>query len=287
MARRAFDRSQPLLSPTGRRGATPLPAFRRLRISRIDPGLPATIGQPQRICYNSHMNAEPEDPNDPTDGTDGAAGKPSEGAQPGTPRDAHSEELLVRFADGDDSALGELIEREAPRILRRVDARLPRQLKRRVGASDILQLTAVDLLSVRKRFRNQGVPAFRNMVLTIANLNVAKTIEREGAQKRDVRREKAKRHNATESQGDTVDRVIGSRQQTPSEILQQKEKADALKNCFAALKPADQEVIQLIDYEEVGYEAVASRLGISREAARQRHHRAIQNLRNLMKDAEG
>ena len=55
-------------------------------------------------------------------------------------RDERSETLLSRFARGEDRALGMLIQRETPRILRRARARMKGRIRRRLGASDILQL---------------------------------------------------------------------------------------------------------------------------------------------------
>ena len=102
------------------------------------------------------------------------------------PVDPGSVELLRRFADGDESALEHLIEVEGARLLPYIERRLPAFLRRRVGASDILQNTVVDLLDVRERFEDRGVPAFRKMLNVMADLAIARAIERERAQKRDV-----------------------------------------------------------------------------------------------------
>ena len=125
-----------------------------------------------------------------------------------------AEELLTRFAQGDDSALGELVEKETPRILKRIRGKLPGRLRNRVGASDILQHTAANLVSIRNRFENRGLPAFRRMLNTIADNILLNTIERENADKRNVGRE-VRRAAAGESQPSELVARLAASQSTP------------------------------------------------------------------------
>ena len=60
------------------------------------------------------------------------------------------------------------------------------------------------------------------------------------------------------------------------------EDAVLLQRCFSRLSVNDREIIQLIDYDEVGYEQAAEALEITSEAARQRHSRAIARLRDFL-----
>lgn len=195
--------------------------------------------------------------------------------------------LLARFANGDESALEELIDQEGPRILRRLEGKIPAGMRRRVGASDILQHTMVDLLSVQERFENRGLAAFRKLLSNMADLSLAQAIRRERAKKRDIIRECAPPPGfGTESRViDPVDRVPAD-QTSPSRVLSREEAAESMRRAFAQLEPADQEIIRWIDYEDLGYEEAARRLDLNLKAVQKRHSRAIGRLRESMRRAD-
>jgi len=92
------------------------------------------------------------------------------------PIDPGSVELLRRFAEGDEAALERLVVKEGARLLPYIERRLPAWLRRRVGASDILQNTIVDLLDVREQFEDRGIPAFRRLLNVMAELALARAI---------------------------------------------------------------------------------------------------------------
>ena len=193
------------------------------------------------------------------------------------------EELVSRFARGDDSALGELVERETPRILNRVRSRIPRELRRRMGGSDLLQLTAAELVKMRGQFENRGVGAFREMVATITDRALATVVQRERALKRDLDREHHPEPAGDASSGGTwtdLGGAIDSR--TPSRVARNREATRRLQECFESLSAEHRQIIELIDYECWPYSDAASLLGIADSTVRKRHSRAIARLRELM-----
>ncbi len=196
------------------------------------------------------------------------------------PDDPLSADLLSDFASGDDSALGHLLEREAPRIVGEMRVRLPRDVRSRLGGSDILQLTALELMRMRERFENQGVGAFRELVATLADQALSNSVRRERAQKRTTGREVA----ATPPRsGDSIPpAVYPVDTNTPSRTVHRKESVDRLQACLDELLEIDRTILQMIDYEELTYAQVAERLGISVSAAQKRHSRAMARLRELM-----
>jgi RNA polymerase sigma-70 factor (ECF subfamily) len=198
------------------------------------------------------------------------------------PVDAESVELLRRFADGDDAALARLVEKEGARLLPYIERKLPAYLRRRVGASDILQNTIVDLLEVRERFEDRGVPAFRRMLNVMADLALARAVERERAQKRDVARDRGPGTVAggTGSQ-DGLAKLPGAGA-SPSAEVRRGEDRERLKRALDTLSSEDREILRLVDGEEAGYDAVARRLGVTPAAARKRHSRAVGRLRKLL-----
>ena len=62
----------------------------------------------------------------------------------------------------------------------------------------------------------------------------------------------------------------------------EEERIQALERSLERLTEEQRETIDLIDYQDVGYEEAARRMGISVDAARQRHHRAIARLREVL-----
>jgi len=194
-----------------------------------------------------------------------------------------SAELLSRFADGDDSALGELFERETPRILNRMRSHLPRDLRPRLGASDLLQLTATELVKMRARFENRGVGAFHEMVGRIADRAMLDAIHRERALKRSPDRERrAPGADPRYGASDGPRSLDPADTHTPSRSCDRNETARRVKACFELLGEPDRRIIHLIDYEEQSYEEAARALGIGRTAARKRHSRAIARLGELV-----
>ena len=198
------------------------------------------------------------------------------------PIDQGSVELLRKFTEGEEAALERLIEKEGQRLLPYIERKLPAFLRRRMGASDILQNTVVDLLGVRERFEDRGIPAFRKMLRVMADLSIARAIERERAQKRDVGRDRGPGTLAggTGSQ-DGLQRLPGDGA-TPSREIRKQESHEALARAFAELTTEEQEILTLIDYRDQSYAQVSQKLGITEAAARKRHSRAVARLREIL-----
>jgi RNA polymerase sigma factor (sigma-70 family) len=194
--------------------------------------------------------------------------------------DAALEGLLRRYAEGDSAALGELVEREAEGLARWPDRRMTPRLQRRVGVSDIIQQTAVELVFLGPRFENRGAGAFRRLLRTIAGRVLASAFARERAQKRDSQRGQGWVPAASRS------RRASGHGEAPSRQVLRREEIDAVRRRDARLPPADQETVQLFDYEGLTYAEIARRLGISEAVARKRHSLAVARLRRLM-DADG
>jgi RNA polymerase sigma factor (sigma-70 family) len=197
----------------------------------------------------------------------------------------NSEELLTRFAEGDDSALGRLLDREAPRIVGRMRARLPGDVRARLGGSDIMQLTALELIRMRERFDNRGVGAFRELVATIADHALSKAVVRERAQKRTPLRERPQMPTGSDESSGRMPAAVDTH--TPSRDADRKESVDHLQACLEELMEADRSILRMIDYEDQSYAEVAEELGLSSAAVQKRHSRAVIRLRNLMKRERG
>ena len=198
------------------------------------------------------------------------------------PVETGSVELLRRFAEGEEAALAILVEKEGKRLLPYIERKLPAYLRRRVGASDILQNTVVDLLGVRDRFEDRGVLAFRKMLNVMADLSLAKAIERERAKKRDVTKDRGPGTlgGGTGSRDGLQGLVAESA--TPSAEFRRREDRERLAELIAELPEEERDLLRLVDYERLSYAEVATRLGITEVTARKRHSRAVARLRDRM-----
>lgn len=183
--------------------------------------------------------------------------------------------LLDRYSRGDRSALGDLVEREEEGLRRWLAKKMPAQLLRRVGISDIIQQTSIELLTIQKRFENRGIGSFRKLLRGIAAKMLANTIDREYARKRSLSRHDQPRPPSVSS--------LPSPAKTPSQILAGKETAAAVRDCYSRLSDPDREILRLVDYEGIAYDEIARDLGISPVAVRKRYSRASARLRELFR----
>lgn len=201
------------------------------------------------------------------------------------PQERTAEEWLQRFSAGDDSALGHLVEKEFPKLRRKVEARLGADLRRRIDASDILQQAAIDLMHLRDRFENRGLDAFRGFLKKVTELNLKRVIEHELAQKRDPRKEKRRSRNTGGSVSlDPLGNLAASIS-SPSAPMRQEEAIELLHRCLQMLPESDRELLRMVDEEGCSYEEVATVLKITVETCHRRHSRAIARLRQIAEAA--
>ncbi|MFN0058577.1 MAG: RNA polymerase sigma factor [Planctomycetota bacterium] len=194
-------------------------------------------------------------------------------------------DLVARICHGDRAALAELAARETPRLMRRLERRIPASLRRRIGASDLVQMTLADLAAKQDALEDRGVAAFRRLVTEIADGQLARAFVRERAQRRDMLREQRVEPRSDVSGTHVaggISQIPGS-VATPSQALALTEEVAQMRAAFPRLSASDQEIIRWIDYEEISYDEVAQRLDISVKTAQKRHSRAVSALREILR----
>ncbi|MCA8961601.1 MAG: sigma-70 family RNA polymerase sigma factor [Planctomycetes bacterium] len=197
----------------------------------------------------------------------------------GRTRSDAEDDLLTRFARGEGEALERLFRSEEPGLRRHLGARIPRGMERRWGVSDILQQTVIELIEMRDRFEVRGGPAFRGLVTRVAERALARAVRRERAAKRDIGRHA--------SVAGSMAQWVYSPGPSPSGISMRREDLDALRASFDRLPCGDRLLLRMIDAEGRDYTEVAQALGITEAAARQRRHRALNRLRDLVDSIDG
>jgi RNA polymerase sigma factor (sigma-70 family) len=74
-------------------------------------------------------------------------------------------------------------------------------------------------------------------------------------------------------------------QETPSRIVSRGEEEEIVRAAIAALSDLDREVILARDYDGLDFAAIGERLGLTAEAARKRHERAVRRLGTALVEA--
>ncbi len=198
-----------------------------------------------------------------------------------------TEQLLLRVAGGDDSAINQLLESSRPGLMRMVRTRIDPRVSARFDPSDVVQDT---LMEAHKRlaeyFRKSDVP-FHVWLRFLAWQRLAQLYRQHvGAERRSVAREVHRKHAAGDSERMFVDRLAGNIT-GPVVRAVREEARRRVRGALQLLRPHDREVLELRYLEQMNTREIASLLNISEEAVSTRHFRAIQRLHELVEFSEG
>jgi len=182
------------------------------------------------------------------------------------------EELVRRFRAGDETAARDLFERHADELRARVARNLPRAMRPRVAASDVVQETWLAAFLRLEGFEDRGDGSFRRWLGTIVENKVLDEVRHHvGAGKRDVRRE-------IDVQSGIVRLAGASPERSASADLRDAEDKAQVERAMSALPDAQREVMRLVHEERLTVEQAASRMGRSLAAARKLYARAVLRL---------
>jgi len=188
-------------------------------------------------------------------------------------RQASTEQLLVEQAKaGDEVALVSLFDRHAPRLKRRIRARLSRAVRRRVSDSDILQETWMAVTRGLEDFEYRGRGSFGAWTTRIADNAARKQVRHHAGT--------AKRSAATEvtrgQRQDTAHHVGPA--PTPSGTAMAREMLLSIRAGMDALPESYRTVIELLQHRRVTILEAAELMGRSPNAVKKLHARALAEL---------
>jgi RNA polymerase sigma-70 factor (ECF subfamily) len=199
-----------------------------------------------------------------------------EGEGPGS----SDEDLVERARAGDGEALRLLLNRHEPSLRDRVRRELPASLRRKVGASDVIQEAYLGVHRNLANFEPRGEGSFERWLARIVDNKVRDTLRHYLARgKRGRQREVSRPHRA-----DT--RQFPARQPTPSAIAMAAELEARVRESFERLSPDHQDALRLLRDEGLSMEQAGERLGRSGEAMRKLYARAVTRLRELTREME-
>jgi RNA polymerase sigma-70 factor (ECF subfamily) len=156
-----------------------------------------------------------------------------------------TEQLLARAAQGDQAALGQLLERHRPRLRHMIALRLDRRLLGRLDPSDVLQETLAEAARRLADYARLRPLPFYPWLRQLAWERLVQLHRRHvRAGKRSVRREQAGLPPSDESALALADRLV-SRGSSPSARLRRSEQHRRVQAMLAQLAESDREVLVL------------------------------------------
>ncbi len=199
--------------------------------------------------------------------------------------DAETEELL-RCAGGGDAgvpALEQLLTRHRDRLRRMVAIRLDRRVAPLVDPSDVVQEALADASRKLDDFiRDRPLPFYPWLRRLAAERIIQCHRHHLGTQKRDVTRTgRLDLPLPDESASLLADRLVSSGT-SPSQRVVRDEQASRLREVLDRLGPNDREVLVMCYLEELSFAEIATALGITENAAKVRHFRAMERIRKLI-----
>jgi RNA polymerase sigma-70 factor (ECF subfamily) len=196
--------------------------------------------------------------------------------------DPETEELLQNASRGG-LALGHLLERHRDRLRRMVAVRLDSRLAPVVDPSDVVQEALADASRKLDDFLRDRPLPFYPWLRRLAGERITQFHRRHlRTQKRAVtHEERLDLALPDESASRLADRLASSAT-SPSQQLLRAEQARRLREVLGRLSSNDREVLVLCYLEELDFGEIAAALGISENAAKVRHFRALERVRKLL-----
>jgi RNA polymerase sigma-70 factor (ECF subfamily) len=196
---------------------------------------------------------------------------PEEPREPAA-NESSDEELVRRIREGDEAATRELFDRHLPALRAKAQARLPASVRGKVGASDVVQEAWISAFLALGDFKDAGGGSFAAWVRRIVERKVSDEVRRHArVKKRSAQREVRWATKAQHLEPDLS-------QPTPSQVVGDDERADALREAVAGLDPDHANVIRLVHEEGLTLVDAGRRMGRTPDATRMLYGRAMQRL---------
>lgn len=175
---------------------------------------------------------------------------------------------------GDEAALGRLTNELRPYLRRVIQRELTSMACRTPDDdSDLIQQTLLKAVQSVETFRGNTIDQWRVWLATFARNEVRMAVRYWNSQKRSVQR-------STEGLQEFISEVPAD-DDGPSAEIRKQELAKQLSRALQGLSESERQIIGWRQDQGLTHAAIAERLGISVDAARQRCKSAMDNLRKL------
>jgi RNA polymerase sigma-70 factor (subfamily 1) len=192
--------------------------------------------------------------------------------------DARSDirELIDRARQGAPDAVGRIFEAVRSQLLELADTELPSDLRMKIGPSDLVQETALDMQRDFGQFTGTTAEECYAWLRQVLQHNVVDAIRRyRMAQKRDVTREAR-----LDRKGSAAGQQRGEVGRLPDGSAIRREEAAEVHAVLAKLPADHRRVLELRYWGGMSFRAMAPALGRSPEAVRKLWYRALERLQD-------
>jgi RNA polymerase sigma-70 factor (ECF subfamily) len=192
-------------------------------------------------------------------------------------------------ADGNDAALGALLQRHEARLRRMMVFRMDPRLQGRVDPSDVIQEVCLAAAkSLPDYLRQPGMPFFLWLRGIAGNKLLELHRHHLGTPMRDARREVSLyRASMPEATSAALAAQLMGRFSRPSEVAIRAEVKIRLQEALNQMDPVDREVLALRHFEHLTNAEAAEVLGIKEGASGKRYLRALERLRDILTGMPG
>lgn len=183
--------------------------------------------------------------------------------------------LLADAREGCPKSLGKVFESMRSRLLLLARRELPEAVQAKVGPSDLVQETAIDMQQHFRQFRGNTAEECFAWLRTVLRNNVVDAIRRyELSQKRDSAREV----RIADRSGYGVKDPLPVSTRLPDGSAIRREDMAAVSRALAMLSPDHRELLELRYWQGLSFADIGTRLNRSPDAVRKMWYRAVENL---------
>ena len=204
------------------------------------------------------------------------------------PPQDETERLLGQIREGDLLAQEVLLQRYVDRLKRAVAFRMDPRLCKRLGASDIVQEALIDASRKLPEYTNSRPLPFYPWLRRLAMERLAQAHRYHlRSSVRTLRQEEPDHLPIPDESAILLAERLISIEGTPEAAVLREENRLLLLEGFGQLSNLDQEILAVRYWEGLPFDEIGQLLGVRLSAVKMRHLRAIQRLRNLIKDEVG
>ena len=188
-------------------------------------------------------------------------------------------QLLEAARAGDDHALGQICQQFREHLLLTADDGLGDDLRAKLGASDVVQQSMLEVHNDFGRFAGKSEQEFRRWITRLVERNLIDAARQfRQTQRRDISRERPIGPNS--SGHARVEQSLTSREGTASRIVSRQEEDRELAEAIKRLSPRQRQVVELRHRQGFSFNQIADQLDTSESAARKLWSRAVEQLRH-------
>jgi RNA polymerase sigma-70 factor (ECF subfamily) len=202
---------------------------------------------------------------------------------------SETDRLLRQAGEGDQASLGELLQRHNARLRRMVALRLDPRLQGRIGPSDVIQETYLEVSARLAEYLREPTMPFFLWLRFLAGQKLV-TLHRKhlGTRMRDAGREVSLyRGRLPETSSAALAAQLLGHDARPSEAAARAELKIRLQEALNGMDPLDREVLALRHFEQLSWAETAQTMGITEGAASKRYVRALKRLKTILSALPG